>query len=141
MLFGTFRTTIGRQDQQQHLVPGAGSDPVVRAAATPSVVNDDLRPVTSTQLLVLIVSMVFTALCAGLEIAIVSCNKLYVELKRKEGAIWARLVAPLLKRPGRVIVRRHIDIPRPRTLETTFEPHFVEIVHELRDLIRQEYAI
>ncbi|HNA32666.1 MAG TPA: hemolysin family protein [Flavobacteriales bacterium] len=103
MLFGTFRTTIGRQDQQQHLVPGAGSDPVVGAAATPSVVNDDLRPVTSTQLLVLIVSMVFTALCAGLEIAIVSCNKLYVELKRKEGAIWARLVAPLLKRPGRVI--------------------------------------
>lgn len=47
--------------------------------------------------------MAITALCAGLEIAIVSCNKLYVELKRKEGAIWARLVANLLKRPARVI--------------------------------------
>ena len=58
---------------------------------------------SSAQLLLLILSMAFTALCAGLEIAIVSCNKLYVELKRKEGAIWARLVAPLLKRPGRVI--------------------------------------
>ena len=62
-----------------------------------------MHAVTTTQLLLLIVSMAFTALCAGLEIAIVSCNKLYVELKRKEGAIWARLVAPLLKRPGRVI--------------------------------------
>ncbi len=47
--------------------------------------------------------MAISALCSGLEIALVSCNKLYVELKRKEGAIWARLIAGLLKRPGRVI--------------------------------------
>lgn len=58
---------------------------------------------SSTDLILIILSMAFTALCAGLEIAIVSCNKLYVELKRKEGAIWARLVAGLLKRPARVI--------------------------------------
>ncbi len=58
---------------------------------------------SSTDLLLIIVSLAFTALCAGLEIAIVSCNKLYVELKLKEGAIWARVVADLLKRPARVI--------------------------------------
>lgn len=58
---------------------------------------------STTDLLLIIVSMAFTALCAGLEIAIVSCNKLYVELKRAEGAIWAKLVAGLLKRPARVI--------------------------------------
>lgn len=59
----------------------------------------------------------------------------------REAVYLADTVYVMSKRPGRVIVRRHIDIPRPRTLETTFEPHFVEIVHELRDLIRQEYAI
>ena len=58
---------------------------------------------SSTDLLLIVVSMAFTAICAGLEIAIVSCNKLYVELKLKEGAIWARLAAGLLKRPARVI--------------------------------------
>jgi CBS domain containing-hemolysin-like protein len=59
--------------------------------------------VSTSDLLLIVVSMALTAICAGLEIAIVSCNKLYVELKLKEGAIWARLVAGLLKRPARVI--------------------------------------
>lgn len=47
--------------------------------------------------------MVVSALCSGLEIAFVSSNKLYIELERKRGAIWARLVSVMLKRPGRVI--------------------------------------
>ncbi len=53
--------------------------------------------------ILIVLSMAVSALCSGLEIALVSCNKLYVELKRKEGAIWARLVAPMLQRPHRVI--------------------------------------
>lgn len=57
----------------------------------------------STDLLLLIVSLAVCALCSGLEIAFVSCNKLYVELQRKQGAIWARLIGPLFNRPGRVI--------------------------------------
>jgi NitT/TauT family transport system ATP-binding protein len=44
------------------------------------------------------------------------------------------------RRPGRIVLSHKIDIPRPRTLATTFEPHFVEIVHELRDRISQEHA-
>ena len=32
---------------------------------------------------------------------------------------------------------RDIDLPRPRTLETTFEPEFVDIVHDLRHRISQ----
>lgn len=47
--------------------------------------------------------MVVSALCSGLGIAFVSSNKLYIELERKRGAIWARLVSVMLKRPGRVI--------------------------------------
>jgi len=33
------------------------------------------------------------------------------------------------------VYEREVDIPRPRTLDTTFEPHFGEIVHELRERI------
>ena len=46
-----------------------------------------------------------TGLACG-QIAFVSSNKLYIELQRKQGAIWARLVADMLKRPARVIGRR-----------------------------------
>lgn len=55
----------------------------------------------SIALLLLVV--LISALCSGLEIALVSSNKLYIELQRKQGAIWARLVSGLLKRPERVI--------------------------------------
>lgn len=44
-----------------------------------------------------------SALCSGLEIALVSSNKLYIELERKRGAIWARVLGDLLQRPSRVI--------------------------------------
>lgn len=47
--------------------------------------------------------MAVSALCSGLEIAFVSSNKLYIELQRKQGAIWARLVGGLQRRPARVI--------------------------------------
>lgn len=59
--------------------------------------------ITATDLVLLLVSIVVSALCSGLEIAFVSSNKLYIELERKRGAIWARLVSVLLKRPARVI--------------------------------------
>jgi NitT/TauT family transport system ATP-binding protein len=39
-----------------------------------------------------------------------------------------------------VVLSRPIGLPRPRTLESTFEPQFIEIVHELRDRIHQEHA-
>ena len=58
----------------------------------------------------------------------------------REAAYLADTIYVMSKRPGRVIVKREVDLPRPRTLASTFEPHFVEIVHELRDLIHQEYA-
>ncbi len=47
--------------------------------------------------------MTVSGLCSGLEIAFVSSNKLYIELERKRGALWARLISGLLKRPGRLI--------------------------------------
>jgi len=58
----------------------------------------------------------------------------------REATYLADTIYVMSRRPGRIVMSRKIDIPRPRTLATTFEPHFVEIVHELRDRIHQEHA-
>jgi NitT/TauT family transport system ATP-binding protein len=58
----------------------------------------------------------------------------------REAVFLADTVYVMSRRPGRIVMAKKIDIPRPRTLATTFEPHFVEIVHELRDRIHQEHA-
>jgi len=39
------------------------------------------------------------------------------------------------KRPGRIVARREIDLPRPRDLEVTYGEPFTELVHELRERI------
>ena len=36
------------------------------------------------------------------------------------------------KSPGRFVVRKEIDLPRPRDLEVTYSAAFTDIVHELR---------
>lgn len=59
--------------------------------------------ITLSDLILLVLSVAVSALCSGLEIAFLSSNKLYIELERKRGAIWARLVSFMLKKPGRVI--------------------------------------
>lgn len=53
----------------------------------------------------------------------------------REATYLADRVFVMSKRPGKIILSKEIDIPRPRTLDTTFEPHFGEIVHELREHI------
>ena len=60
-------------------------------------------PITPADLALIILSVAVSALCSGLEIAFVTSNKLYVELERKRGAIWARITGRLYKRPARVI--------------------------------------
>jgi NitT/TauT family transport system ATP-binding protein len=36
------------------------------------------------------------------------------------------------KRPGRLVARREIDLPRPRDLEITYTPQFTDLVYEMR---------
>ncbi len=69
----------------------------------PTALPPHALPFTGTDLILLLVAIAVSALCSGLEIAFVSSNKLYIELERNRGAIWARLVSVLLKRPARVI--------------------------------------
>jgi NitT/TauT family transport system ATP-binding protein len=58
----------------------------------------------------------------------------------REAVYLADTVYVMSRRPGRIVTRRHIDLPRPRTLASTFEPAFVDIVHELRERIHLEHA-
>jgi NitT/TauT family transport system ATP-binding protein len=58
----------------------------------------------------------------------------------REAVYLADTVYVLSKRPGSVIFRKRIDLPRPRTIADSFEPHFVNIVHELRDKIMEARA-
>lgn len=50
----------------------------------------------------------------------------------REAVFLSDRVFVMSARPGRVLVERKIDIPRPRDLEVTFTPEFQDIVHELR---------
>ena len=54
------------------------------------------------------------------------------------GLFWGR--RSFIKRPGRIIHEHHVELPRPRTLKSSFEPQFVNIVHELRDKIFEARA-
>jgi NitT/TauT family transport system ATP-binding protein len=50
----------------------------------------------------------------------------------REAVFLADRVFVMSARPGRIIVEKKIDIPRPRDLEVTFTQDFQDIVHELR---------
>ena len=55
----------------------------------------------------------------------------------REAAFLADNIHVMSARPGRIVLTREVDIPRPRDLEVCFEPRFGEIVHELRAKIAE----
>ena len=50
----------------------------------------------------------------------------------REAAYLADVIFVMSARPGRIVAAHRIDLPRPRTLDMTFEPKFVDVVHEIR---------
>ena len=59
-------------------------------------------------------------------------NVILVTHDLRESVFLADTVYVMSRSPGRFVVRRQIDLPRPRDLEITYAPAFIEIVHELR---------
>jgi NitT/TauT family transport system ATP-binding protein len=57
----------------------------------------------------------------------------------RESVFLADTVYVMSTRPGRIIHRSEITLPRPRDLEVTYTPEFTDRVHELRGLIRQTH--
>jgi NitT/TauT family transport system ATP-binding protein len=53
----------------------------------------------------------------------------------REAVFLADTVYVMSKRPGRILVRRSVALPRPRDLEVTYTDAFTDIVHELRERI------
>lgn len=50
----------------------------------------------------------------------------------REAAFLADTVYIMSARPGRILHRHHVDLPRPRLPETTFDPRYTHFVNELR---------
>ena len=59
-------------------------------------------------------------------------NVILVTHDLRESVFLADTVYVMSKSPGRFVVKREIDLPRPRDLEVTYAPQFTDIVHELR---------
>ena len=59
-------------------------------------------------------------------------NVILVTHDLRESVFLADTVYVMSKDPGRFVVKREIDLPRPRDLEVTYTPEFTNIVHELR---------
>jgi NitT/TauT family transport system ATP-binding protein len=55
----------------------------------------------------------------------------------REATFLADKVHVMSARPGRIVMTRSIDLPRPRDLDICFEPRFTDIVHELRARIAE----
>ena len=53
----------------------------------------------------------------------------------REAVFLADTVYVMSKRPGRILIRKEIDLPRPRPLDVTYTDAFAGYVHELREHI------
>lgn len=58
----------------------------------------------------------------------------------REATLLADTVYIMGGRPGGIVMRRTIDLPRPRTLDGTFDAPFVEHVRVLRDAIGHQHG-
>lgn len=55
----------------------------------------------------------------------------------REATFLADCIHVMSARPGRIVMSKLVELPRPRDLDICFEPRFTEIVHELRGKIAE----
>lgn len=53
----------------------------------------------------------------------------------REAAYLANRICVMSARPGRILQDRQVSFPRPRPIDVTFEPDFIQMVQDLRQLI------
>jgi NitT/TauT family transport system ATP-binding protein len=63
------------------------------------------------------------------------CTIVLVTHELREAVFLAQTVHVMSARPGRIVKTRSVDLPRPCTLASTFEPGFGELVQDLRSHI------
>jgi NitT/TauT family transport system ATP-binding protein len=59
----------------------------------------------------------------------------------REAVYLSDTVHVMSRRPGRIIYTSPVRLVRPRSLKTTFEPEFIDIVQALRERISHEHAL
>lgn len=64
------------------------------------------------------------------------CTVLLVTHDLREALFLADIVYVMSQRPGRIVLRQEVHMPRPRTLEDCFTTSFTENLHEIRRHIR-----
>ncbi|MDF3839966.1 ABC transporter ATP-binding protein [Cupriavidus basilensis] len=62
-------------------------------------------------------------------------NVILVTHDLREAVFLADTVYVMSQRPGRILARKEIDLPRPRDLDLTYTEPFAELVHALREKI------
>lgn len=62
-------------------------------------------------------------------------NVILVTHDLREAVFLADTVYVMSQRPGRILMRKEIDLPRPRDLELTYTEPFADLVHALREKI------
>ncbi|MFJ4288328.1 ABC transporter ATP-binding protein [Cupriavidus sp. NPDC089707] len=62
-------------------------------------------------------------------------NVILVTHDLREAVFLADTVYVMSQRPGRILMRKEIDLPRPRELELTYTEPFADLVHVLREKI------
>lgn len=60
------------------------------------------------------------------------CTVVLVTHDLREAVYLADTVYIMSPRPGQIVASTKVDLPRPRSLETTYLPAFVDLVHECR---------
>jgi NitT/TauT family transport system ATP-binding protein len=64
------------------------------------------------------------------------CTVILVTHELREAVYLCDTVHVVSPRPGRIVATRKVPFDRPRTLEMTYKPEFVELVHTCRHHIR-----
>lgn len=62
-------------------------------------------------------------------------NVILVTHDLREAVFLADTVYVMSQRPGRILMRKEVDLPRPRALDLTYTEPFAEYVHQLREKI------